>query len=423
MRDPFDYQFDLLADDLIQESADAKRSQWTWYVRLALIVLAALGILWAIHSWNVKTAQSNLGGEEGVLYDGVYYIYAGSGLSLPNETRVPRGIFAYTPGQEPELLVSTEDYMPDTLFPSWNVNSHGLYFIDLWTNNLYRMDLDTRELALLYDLPEAPDPLEETEDMTWQQVLSGEYRETREAAQAYHPYVLLNGLWEDRIALICDDGVERYYLTLDCRTGEILSREEDDQRKGWNLVAGERTLEQYQVDYPEGTEYPNWEFDVEHDLYYYTDLREKGESLLPPGTQIEDYETRAIGDGILVVYHPFEDYGQWSAKLFLADGADLDLPKDTEGIWRQYLAVSGKWLFYTETREAEKNGVTIRRSTLQAMDLDAGETYLVQEDMNLNRAVTDGVWFYTCGDATDCYKLEYTPEGIPCGLTLVENDI
>ena len=185
MRDPFDYQLDLLADDLIQESADAKRSQWTWYVRLALIVLAALGILWAIHSWNVKTAQSNLGGEEGVLYDGVYYIYAGSGLSLPNETRVPRGIFAYTPGQEPELLVSTEDYMPDTLFPSWNVNSHGLYFIDLWTNNLYRMDLDTRELALLYDLPEAPDPLEETEDMTWQQVLSGEYRETREAAQAY----------------------------------------------------------------------------------------------------------------------------------------------------------------------------------------------------------------------------------------------
>ena len=63
MRDPFDYQLDLLADDLIQESADAKRSQRGWYVTLALIVLAALGILWAIHSWNVKTAQSNLGGE------------------------------------------------------------------------------------------------------------------------------------------------------------------------------------------------------------------------------------------------------------------------------------------------------------------------------------------------------------------------
>lgn len=347
MRDPFAYQFDLLADDLIQESAEAKRSRWGWYATVAAIVLAALAILGGILFWMGRESQKDLGGEPGVLQDGVYYIYAGSGFTLPNEIRVPRGIFAYTPGQEPELLVSTEDYALDTIFPCWNVNSHGLYFVDDWDNTLWRMDLETRETTPLYQLPTAPDPLEETEDMDWKQVLSGEYRAAHEASMDYNPYMFVQYLDEERIVLLCSDGVEDYFLTLDCRTGEVLAQETGEP--------------------PELTE---------------------------PQEGTLDYEVQRLG-----------------------------LPYEDGETWYGYLDVAGKWLFYTKRWPNEDPRIQTSHAQLLAMDVDTGERYLVSEEVTPYMAVTDGVWFYTCGDATDCYKLEYTPDGVPCGLTLVENDI
>lgn len=352
MRDPFDYQLDLLADDLIQESADAKRSQRGWYVTLALIVLAALGILWAIHSWNVKTAQSNLGGEEGVLYDGVYYIYAGSGFPLPNEVKVPRGIFAYTPGEEPELLVSTRDYALNTLFPCWDVNGQGLYFVDGWDNTLWCMDLDTREVRQIYELPKAHDPLEETEDMTWKQVLSGEYREAHQASADYNPCMFVQYLDEERIILLCSDGVEDFFLTLDCRTGEVLDKQTEEPPELTEPQEGTLAYEARRLGLPEGS------VETEEGEAYY-----------------------------------------WS------------------------VALADKWLFYGKEWPNEDPRIADYQFQFLAMDVDTGESYLVSEEVKPHIAVTDGVWFYTCGDATDCYKLEYTPEGIPCGLTLVENDI
>lgn len=352
MRDPFDYQLDLLADDLIQESAEAKRSRWGWYATVAAIVLAAMAILGGILFWMGRESQKDLGGEPGVLQDGVYYIYAGSGFTLPNEIRVPRGIFAYTPGQEPELLVSTQDYALDTLFPCWDVNSHGLYFVDGWDNTLWCMDLDTREVSLIYDLPEAPDPLEGTEDMTWQQVLSGEYREAYEASMNYNTYMFVQYLDKERIILLCGDGMEDYFLTLDCRTGEVLAQETGEPPELTEPQEGTLAYEVQRLGLPEGT------------------------------VETEEGEV---------------SYG--------------------------YLDLADQWLFYVKRWPNEDPRIAAYHAQLLAMDVDTGESYLVSEEVTPYVAVTDGVWFYTCGDATDCYKLEYTPEGVPCGLTLVENDI
>lgn len=354
MRDPFDYSFDLLDDDLIRESADAKGSRKSWYLTLAFVLLAALVCLLAIRHWTVQEAQRDLGGEEGVLQNGAYYIYAGSGFSLPNEVRVPRGIFAYTPGQEPELLVSTEDYAMDVLFHSWDVNSHSLYFVDENTVSLYRMDLETREVTALYAMPAPMDPEEVAKDMTWDEVKSGAYREAMEEAASYSPYLLLHDLDEEQVILVCSDGTEDTYLTLDSRTGEVLAQQAD----------------------------------------------------APPALTVPPGEALA------------------------AEARRLGLPEETETVNEDgrevrysSLTLTDAWLFYTKTWPNEDPAITVWPRQLWAMDRDTGERYLVQEETDLYQVVTDGTWLYRCGDATDCYRLDYTPEGIPCGLTLIEEGI
>ena len=169
-------------------------------------------------------------------------------------------------------------------------------------------------------------------------------------------------------------------------------------------MAGERTLVQYQMD-------------------AYTDLRENNISVLPAGHQLEAYESRAIGDAILVVSHPFEDIGNWTSRLFLPDGSILDLPKDTEDAYYRYLAVSGQWFFYMENQRDPTPNVTRWITELRAMDLETGESYLVSTEYDPYFAVTDGNWFYSYGDYTNCYQLEYDDQGIPCGLTLIESNI
>ena len=94
-------------------------------------------------------------GEPGVLQDGAYYVYVGSGFALPNQNRTPEGIFRYIPGQGAEELVSCENYDINILADlGWRVNSHGLYFIDSNTGQLYRQDLATGEQTVLFTIPE-----------------------------------------------------------------------------------------------------------------------------------------------------------------------------------------------------------------------------------------------------------------------------
>lgn len=354
MRDPFDYSFDLLDDDLIRESAEAKRSRKGWYLTLAFVLLAAAVCLLAIRHWTVQEAQQDLGGEEGVLQDGVYYTYAGSGLVLPNEVRIPRGIFAYLPGQEPELLVSTEDYAIDVLFYSWDVNSHSLYFVDDTTVCLYRMDLATREVSALYAMPAPVDPKEVAKGMTWEEVKSGAYREAMEDAMNYAPYLLLQDLDEDRIILSCTEGTECSYLTLDCRTGELLAQQAE----------------------------------------------------MPPALTVSAEAAMEAE----------------AQRLGLPEPGAPAMEGDRE-VWYSSLALTDGWLFYTKTWPNEDPAIAVWSRQLWAMDRNTGASHLVQEETDLSRVITDGTWLYDCGTVTDCYRLDYTPEGIPCGLTLIEERI
>jgi len=110
-------------------------------------------------------------------------------------------------------------------------------------------------------------------------------------------------------------------------------------------------------------------------------------------------------------------------RLFLPDGRNLDLPKDTEDTYYRFLAVSGQWLFYTSHEKDPTPNVTKFYTELRAMDVNTQESYLVSTEYDPYFAVTDGNWFYSYGDYTDCYQLEYNDQGIPCGLTLIEKDI
>lgn len=257
-RDPFYYHLEELDDDLIQESADAKRNRWKTLLLAVGVIALVIVLVNLVLAIPAHEDAQNLGGEKGVLCDGVYYIYAGSGFAPPGEVRVPRGIFAYTPGREPELLVSVEDYSLDTIFPSWDVSAQGLFFIDQNQNTLWRMDLETREVTLLYDMPEEEAP---EGDVGLGDIVTYYGNGESSPAMEYNPYLFLDGLWEDHIALIANTGWETYDLVLDCRTGEVLSQKIRSQSEGWNRLAGDRLLKEYRMDYPEGTEYPGWEFD------------------------------------------------------------------------------------------------------------------------------------------------------------------
>ncbi len=400
-RDPFYYHLEELDDDLIQESADARRNRWKTVLAALGVIALVIVLVNLVLAISAREDMQDLGGEKGVLCDGVYYIYAGSGFALPGEVRVPRGIFAYTPGQEPELLVSVEDYSMDTIFPSWDVSAQGLFFIDQSQNTLWRMDLETRAVTLLYDLPEAETP------------------EGTVSLGSDNACLFLDGLWEDHIALIANTGWESYNLVLDCRTGEVLSRELRGQREGWNRLAGDRLLEEYRVDYPEGTEYPGWEFDKKEGFYHYTDLRENGVSVLPEGMKGSAQE---IGDGVLAVYQPLDESGGRQGLLLLADGRNVDLVLDEGDVHYEYLAVSGNWLFYTQQQPNPTPGMSGSIYALWVMDLDTGERHLVEERY-IFQAVTDGTWLYDYGNYTSCYRVEHDEAGVPCGLTLVESGI
>ena len=96
--------------------------------------------LWLRRCWCGLSPQSHprqdVGGEAGVLQDGAYYVFAGSGFPGPDEARVPQGIFRYVPGEGKEQLVSYQAHRMDVLFSCWGVNTHSLYYVDIDTNAL-----------------------------------------------------------------------------------------------------------------------------------------------------------------------------------------------------------------------------------------------------------------------------------------------
>lgn len=326
MRDPFDHPLEPMTSEQIRTDQKERHARQSWMVTGTVILLVACGLFFLMMTWMGKESQKTLGGEPGIIQDGVYYVYGGGGFTLPGEVQAPIGLCAYTPGQEPEVLVSAKEYGLDTIFPCWDVNSHGLYFSDLYTDSLYRMDLETREVTTLYTLPDAPENT--------------------------NPYIFPNGLWEDRIALICYDGFADYHLVLDCRTGEVLERQSEEP----------------------------------------TELTEPREGTLA-------YEVQRLG---------------------LPEGSVVENGQES---WHAYLAFADPWLFYAKEFPDENPAIAVNHSQLWAMDVETEEQYLVQDDIALYQVVTDGNWFYNCGGDTDCYQLEYSDDGIPCGLTLIEERI
>ena len=82
---------DLLDDNLVMESAEVKRGVWRRRLAIVAAIVAAAVLVWFVTTEPVRHPRQDVGGEAGVLQDGAYYVFAGSGFPGPDEARVPRG--------------------------------------------------------------------------------------------------------------------------------------------------------------------------------------------------------------------------------------------------------------------------------------------------------------------------------------------
>ena len=101
---------DHLDDNLVLESAEIKRATWRRRLAVLLSVIAVIFVVWLVTTDAARNPRQDVGGQTGALQDGVYYVYAGSGMPLPTESRVPQGLVRYTPGQGKQLLVAYDDH-------------------------------------------------------------------------------------------------------------------------------------------------------------------------------------------------------------------------------------------------------------------------------------------------------------------------
>ena len=134
-----------------RNEADANR-----YAALCMRVAAVVAVIaavWFFTTEPVRHPREDVGGQIGVIQDGVYYVYAGSGVPAPKEARAPQGLVRYVPGQGKEVLVPYRDHRLDISGPVWGLNAQGLYYIDGAENQLWRLDLTTGEETLLYEAP------------------------------------------------------------------------------------------------------------------------------------------------------------------------------------------------------------------------------------------------------------------------------
>lgn len=430
---------DMLDDSLVLESAEVKRRTWGWRLTVIGIIVAGLVGLWLISTYPVRHPTESLSGEMGVVQDGAYYAYAGSGFVLPGHQSVPQGIYRYVPGQGRELLVSVKDHPMNVIFSSWGVNSHSLYYIDSGTSELYRMDLATREESLLFSAggetasaaEEKLDPSQEDVWSTLKDVLTGKrpVEELEEELDVEEKYtqLLVKNVGEDAVSVSCFSGTENDIITLDSKTGEVLSQEPFGTDA--LITVGDRTFHQVQMEYPEGVTYPGWEQDKEYGLYFWYDLQENGKSILPQGTKLADGFGGQLGDGCLVAYtaRPPYDEGETSSVenyLFLAEtGEILSVPNEIGGEYPTYVASAKGWLYYTSS-DYDNPDPAKRATYLGAWNLETGENRILEPQFRQTSVVTDGTWLYTGGgQRTNCYTIDHDAQGKPCGLTLVEEDI
>ena len=411
---------DLLDDNLVMESAEVKRGVWRRRLAIVAAIVAAAVLVWFVTTEPVRHPRQDVGGEAGVLQDGAYYVFAGSG-------------FRYVPGEGKEQLVSYQAHRMDVLFSCWGVNTHSLYYVDIDTNALWRQDLTTGEETLLYTAPGPEEPEAElgVGDL-WNYFAHGE-----ELELTYDVALFLNQVGEDTVTLTYryPDGKTTDTVVLDSRTGALLSQTAQ-RENGYPLWLGERCIEVVYVDHPEGFTYPGWEEDVELNQYHWTDLQEDGRSLLPPGTMgAGEQAAIEIPGGLLIGYaskNRFDEAGNYLCDatgylLLTPAGRDYILPEpeDPEDSTRDYLAVADGWLYFTNrTWAALDNGGRRQEWSLWARQLETGEEVLVQNECGPLRLITDGTWCYLSdGNTTDCYRLEHDGQGRPCGLTLVEETI
>ena len=367
-----------------------------------------------------------------VLQDGAYYVYVGSGFALPNQNRTPEGIFRYIPGQGAEELVSCENYDINILADlGWRVNSHGLYFIDSNTGQLYRQDLATGEQTVLFTIPE--EDLNPPE-VQWEGKDLWNYFVHDQPLEAPIPSAIwLLGVSEDTVTLAYryPDGYTSDTLVLDSRTGEVRSRTRDLEDR-WTSYVGDRAIETVVMPHTEGFTYPGWEDDAETNAYRWTDIRENNVSLLPPGTMEGQSDTaQDFRGGLLVGYCPREtldengNYLRYATGYLLltADGATYDLPGPAQGEERTYHCAAGDWVYYScRSWTATDTGGRRMTQQLRAQHLDTGEDVLIEDNLWGNQVVTDGTWCYcTNGSTTDCYRLDWDGQGRPTGLVLVES--
>ena len=408
--------------------------------RLPAVLGAAAGValVAAIVVANppAEPTPQGLAGEPGVIQDGVYYVYAGSGFGLPGQEREAVGLFRYTPGQGAEELVSCDDHPIVTgANYGWDVNSHGLYYIDRETGQLFRQDLESGAETLLYTIPDEDFYLPEDqldEGDLWDYYVHGEDPEVLIPAA-----IRFQEVTEDQVVLTYrhTDGASNDTLVLDSRTGEELSRTPDpDPREGWTTRLGDRVIEKVVMPHTEGFTYPGWEEDAETNAYHWTDLRENGVSLLPPGTMEGQAEgAQDFRGGLLIGYCPREtldeqgNYVRYATGYLLLtpEGGTYDLPAGAEEDLRTYHAAAGAWVYFTQ-RAWEEGDTGGRRMThpLWARNLHTGEEVQVAPDVPGDQVVTDGAWVYCSdGTTTDCYSLTTDPQGRPTGLTLVEEGL
>lgn len=435
---------DLLDDNLVLESAEVKRRVWNWRLTLLGVILAGVVIVWLISTYPARHPTDSLGGDPGVIQDGVYYAYAGSGIPIPGQTLVPQGIFRYVPGEGKTCVVSLDDHKINSMFHQWGANTHGLYFVDYSDGALWRQDLATGEETCLLtpealsgtDLTEGQDTQEPQEEgdiwVTIRDILTGEADlETEDVAQL--PSLFLNAVLEDEVQLTCTLGEISCDIRVDSRTGALLADPVpwEGSSRPMCLQAGERIIQPVKQDYPEGFTYFRLEEDLKYDLHYWIDFQENGVSLLPEGMVGDEFISSGLSGGILLGYYPMTHQDEEGNNidgaldfLFLTqEGETYPLPREIEGLFPNYLGAAGGWIYYV-SNDHENPDVSQRGYHLRAWNLETGETCLIQEKFGYQELVTDGHWLYKClGGRTDCYTIDYDAQGKPCGLTLVEEDI
>ena len=427
------------------ESAEVKSRTWRWRLTVIGILLAAVVGVWLITTYPVRHPTDSLEGDMGVIQDGVYYAYGGSGFPIPSQTLVPQGIFRYVPGEEKQLIVSREDHQVNSLFNQWAINSHGLYFTDSSDQSLWRLDLETGEetrltsLAGLTGEPQAETQPDQKEEDTWsviQGVLTGKTdlsALTEDSAGEGALSLMLDLVFEDEVWMHYYQDDTSYDIKVDSRTGELLEGPtpwQTSSRWGY-LQAGDRVIQPVEKDYPEGFTYPKLEQDRKLDLDYWTDYLEDGVSLLPEGMIGDPFVSRSVSGGVLVGYYPMSHLDETGTEiagaihyLFLTEtGETYSLADKIQGLYPTYLGGAGDWIYFTSS-DYENPDPAKRGYNLSVWNLETGETRLLQERFGQWEIVTDGQWLYASnGGRTNCYTVDLDAQGDPCGLTLVEEDI